>query len=474
MPLCRRPSARHQNGRICVKCSLQKHENSKVGPLEVKKTGPKLLFRALDSRNYRLYFTGQAVSLIGTWIQQIAMRWLVYRLTKSEMLLGVVTFASDIPVFFLVPFAGLLADKFKRHRILAITQALSAFHAFVLAALVITDQIAVWHIVVLGIFLGIISAFDIPVRQAFLVDVLEKKEDLGNAIALNSFIFNGAMLVGPSIAGIVIAFFGEGPGFVLNGVSYLALIVALYCMKIPDRKIASANLQVGHGILEGAAYAFRSVPIRSILLLVALVSFMGVSYTLLMPVFVENVLHGGPQEFGYLMSATGVGALAGAVFLASRRNILGLGKVIVGAGVFYGMGLSALSLSHQLPLSFILALVIGFSLMMLMASSNTILQTIVDETKRGRVISLFVMARRGVESFGALVAGFVAHKFGTPDTLMIGGIVCSLAALAFATKLSSIRETSRSFYKGLQDARFDSLSDPTTNVANKLTAPPTV
>ena len=441
--------------------------------MEVKKTGLKLLLRALGSQNYRLYFIGQAVSLIGTWIQQIAMRWLVYRLTKSELLLGIVGFASDIPVFFLVPFAGLLADKLKRHRILAITQALSALQAFVLAILVITGQIAVWHLVVLGIFLGIISAFDIPARQAFLVDVVENKEDLGNAIALNSFIFNGALLIGPSIAGVLIVFFGEGPCFVLNGVSYLALIGALYFMKIPDRKIASANLQVGRGILEGAHYAFRSIPIRSILLLVAMVSFMGVSYMLLMPVFTENVLHRGPREFGYLMSATGVGALAGAVFLASRRNILGLGKVIVATGVLYGVGLSALSLSHHLILSLVLALAIGFSLMMLMASSNTILQTIVDETKRGRVISLFVMARRGVESFGSLVAGVVAHRYGTPDTLMFGGIVCSLAALAFATKLSSIRETSRSFYKGLENAQIAAESAaPTTQVVNKLTARP--
>jgi MFS family permease len=302
-----------------------------------------------------------------------------------------------------------------------------------------------------------------------IVDVVERKEDLGNAIALNSFIFNGALLIGPSIAGILIVFFGEGPCFVLNGMSYLALIGALHFMKIPERKIAAANLQVGRGIWEGANYAFRSVPIRSILLLVALVSFMGVSYMLLMPVFAETVLRGGPREFGYLMSATGVGALAGAVFLASRRNILGLGKVIVGTGVFYGIGLSLLALSDRLILALVLALAIGFSLMMLMASCNTILQTIVDETKRGRVISLFVMARRGVESFGCLVAGVVAHNFGTPETLMIGGIVCSLAALAFATKLSSIRDTSRSFYKNLANAQLAPQSAPATLVGNKLT-----
>ena len=384
-------------------------------------------------------------------MQQIAMRWLVYRLTKSELLLGVVGFASDIPIFLLVPFAGLLADKFKRHRILAITQGLAALQAFILAILVITNQVAVWHIVALGALLGIVNAFDIPARQAFLVEVVEEKEDLGNAIALNSFIFNGALLIGPLAAGVLIASLGEELCFVLNGVSYLAVLGALFLMKIPDRKMASGNLEVYRGILEGATYAFRSVPIRSILLLVALVSFMGVSYMLLMPVFAEDVLHGGPQAFGYLMSATGVGALGGAVFLASRRNILGLGTVVVVAGIMYGLGLFALSLSHYLLLSLVIALVVGFSLMMQMASSNTILQTIVDDKKRGRVISLFVMARRGVESFGSLLAGAVAHRFGTPDTLMIGGIVCLLASVAFATKLSLLRETSRSFYKDMKE-----------------------
>ncbi|HEX9144397.1 MAG TPA: MFS transporter, partial [Candidatus Binatia bacterium] len=413
------------------------------GSVANRKKGLNLFLRALGSRNYRLYFFGQAVSLVGTWMQQIAMRWLVYRLTKSELLLGVVGFASDIPIFLLVPFAGLLADKFKRHRILAITQGLAALQAFILAILVITNQVAVWHIVALGALLGIVNAFDIPARQAFLVEVVEEKEDLGNAIALNSFIFNGALLIGPLAAGVLIASLGEELCFVLNGVSYLAVLGALFLMKIPDRKMASGNLEVYRGILEGATYAFRSVPIRSILLLVALVSFMGVSYMLLMPVFAEDVLHGGPQAFGYLMSATGVGALGGAVFLASRRNILGLGTVVVVAGIMYGLGLFALSLSHYLLLSLVIALVVGFSLMIQMASSNTILQTIVDDKKRGRVISLFVMARRGVESFGSLLAGAVAHRFGTPDTLMIGGIVCLLASVAFATKLSLLRETSR-------------------------------
>ena len=414
-----------------------------------------LLLRALGSKNYRLYFLGQAVSLIGTWIQQIAMRWLVYRLTKSELLLGVIGFASDIPVFLLVPIAGVLADKFKRHRILAITQTLAALQAFILAVLVLTDQAAVWHILALGVLLGIINAFDIPARQAFLVDLIEDKKDLGNAIALNSFIFNGAMLIGPSIAGVMIALFGEAPCFILNGVSYLAIIGAFLGMKIPERKMAAANLQLGRGILEGFTYAFRSVPIRSILMLVALVSFMGVSYMLLMPVFAVEIFHGGSQVFGYLMSATGVGALAGALFLASRRNIIGLGKLIVVAGILYGIGLSVLSLSNYLVLSLFIAVAVGFSLMLQMASCNTILQTIVEDKKRGRVISLFVMARRGVESFGSLVAGAFAHSFGAPDTLMIGGIICLLASIVFATKLSLLKATSISFYKDMKDMKLD-------------------
>jgi len=440
--------------------------------LSNKKEGLNLLLRALGSRNYRLYFFGQAVSLIGTWMQQIALRWLVYRLTKSELLLGVVGFASDIPVFFLVPFAGVLADKFKRQRILAITQGLAALQALILAILVITDQVAVWHIVALGALLGVINAFDIPTRQSFLVEVVENKEDLGNAIALNSFIFNGALLIGPILAGMMIAFFGEGPCLILNGVSYLALIGALLLMKIPERKMASGNIQLGRGILEGATYAFRSVPIRSILLLVALVSFVGVSYLLFMPVLAEGVLHGGPRVFGYLMSATGVGALAGAVFLASRKNILGLGKVIVVAGILYGIGLIALPLSHHLILSLIIAMVVGFSLMMQMTASNTILQTIVDDRKRGRVMSLFVMARRGVESFGSLVAGAVAHRFGAPDTLMFGGLVCLLAAVVFATKLSKIRETSRNFYKKMKAAKLPTEPIPVMRADDNLPALP--
>ena len=410
-------------------------------PIETKSL--MFLVRALSSRNFRLFFFGQAVSLIGTWMQLIAMRWLVYRLTKSELMLGIVGFVSDIPLFLLVPFAGVMADRLKRHRIMAVTQTLAALQAALLAVLVATDQIAVWHVLVLGALLGVISAFDITARQAFIVDVIEEREDLPNAIALNSFIFNGALLIGPAIAGILIALVGEAPCFALNSLSYLAVLGALFLMKIREKTFSASPLDVRAAFLEGAVYTLASVSIRAILMLVAVVSLVASSYPLLMPVFAEDILRGGPRVFGYLMSATGVGALGGAIWLASRKNIKGLGEQILAAGVIYGAGLIALSLATSLPIALSIALLLGFSLMMQMASSNTIVQTIVDDQKRGRVMSLFVMARRGIESLGSLLFGAIAHWVGTPATLQVGGTVCLLALAVFATKLPSIRHASR-------------------------------
>lgn len=407
--------------------------------------GLTFLVRALGSRNFRLFFFGQAVSLIGTWMQIIAMRWLVYRLTKSELVLGMVGFISDAPLFLLVPFAGVLADRLKRHRIMVVTQALSALQAAVLAVLVFTDLIAVWHVFVLGGILGIVSAFDITARQAFLVDIIEDRKNLPNAIALNSFIFNGALLIGPAVAGILIALVGEGPCFALNSLSYLAVLGALFLMNIPEKTFAASQLDFVAAIKEGAMYTFASVPIRTILILVASVSLVAASYSLLMPVFAEDILRGGPRVFGYLMSATGVGALGGAIFLASRSRLRGLAEIIVIAGVLYGGALIALAFSRFVFIALTIALVLGFSLMMQMASSNTIVQSLVDDQKRGRVLSLFVMARRGVESLGALVFGAIAHWVGTPRTLIIGGIACLLAVGAFASKLASMRQASRSF-----------------------------
>lgn len=412
--------------------------------MAIETAGIQFLVRALGSRNFRLFFFGQAVSLIGTWMQLIAMRWLVYRLTKSELMLGVVGFISDFPLFFLVPFAGVLADRLKRHRIMVVTQTLSALQAALLAVLVLTDLIAVWHVLVLGGLLGVIGAFDITARQAFIVDIIEERDNLPNAIALNSFIFNGALLIGPALAGVLIAAFGEGPCFAINSLSYFAVLAALFLMKIPEKTFSTSPLSIKAAISEGAAYTLASVPIRSVLFLVAAVSLVAASYALLMPVFAEDILRGGPRVFGYLMSATGVGALAGAIFLASRRNLKGLAEVIVFAGILYGVGLFALAWSSLLSIALIIALVLGFSLMMQMASSNTIVQSIVDDQKRGRVLSLFVMARRGIDSLGSLLFGAIAGWVGTPYALMIGGAVCLLAVAAFATKLPAIRQASRS------------------------------
>ncbi len=296
---------------------------------------------------------------------------------------------------------------------------------------------------VLGGLLGVVSAFDITKRQAFIVDIIEERENLSNAIALNSFVFNGALLVGPAVAGILIAVVGEGPCFALNSLSYLAVLGALFLMKIPEKTYSASPLDFKAAILEGAAYTFASVPIRSILMLVAAVSLIAASYTLLMPVFAEDILRGGPRVFGYLMSATGVGALGGAIFLASRRRLKGLAEIIVIAGAIYGVGLIALSFTRSLAMALIIALALGVSLMMQMASSNTIVQSIVEDQKRDRVMSLFVMARRGIESLGSLLFGVIAHSVGTPRTLMIGGAFSVLAVAAFAANLRSIRQATR-------------------------------
>ncbi|HEX3036263.1 MAG TPA: MFS transporter [Thermodesulfobacteriota bacterium] len=404
------------------------------------------VFRALHSRNYRLFFSGQAISLIGTWITRIATGWLVYRLTDSALLLGVVGFASQIPTFFLTPFTGVLADRWNRHDTLVITQVLAMVHSLILAALTLTGVITVWHIIALSVFQGLINAFEIPARQSFVVEMVEKKEDLGNAIALNSSIFNAARLVGPSIAGLLIAAFGEGLCFLIDGMSYIAVIAALMAMKITPRKIELPAPHILQELKAGFKYAFGFTPIRALLLLLGLTSIAGMPYATLMPVFAADVLHGGPHTLGFLMGAAGVGALAGAVYLASRKSVRGLGKVIVLAASVFGIGLIAFSLSRVLWFSLLLMVLIGFGMIVQVASSNTVLQTIVDDDKRGRVMSLYAMAFMGMTPFGNLLAGFLANNIGAPNTLIIGGGCCVLGSLLFARKLPVLREIVRPIY----------------------------
>ncbi len=405
------------------------------------------MLRALSHKNYKLFFSGQSISLIGTWMTRIATSWLVYRLTGSALLLGIVGFAGQIPSFVFAPFAGVLVDRWNRHRLLVATQVLALVQSLALAVLALTGLINIWHVIVLSLFQGLINAFDMPARQAFLVEMVEKREDLANAIALNSSMVNAARLLGPSIGGVIIAVVGEGWCFMLDAVSYLAVIASLLAMKITPRITGRTNgANIFQQLREGWTYAFRFAPIRNVLLLLALVSLVGMPYTVLMPVFANDVLHGGPYTLGLLMAASGVGALVGAMFMAARKTVLGLGKYIpLTAGVF-GAGLIAFSFSRMLWLSLLLMVVTGLGFMVQMAASNTVLQTIVDEDKRGRVMSFYTMAFMGTAPFGSLLAGSLAERIGAPRTLLLGGVGCVLGALWFARSLPALRRDVRPIY----------------------------
>ena len=405
------------------------------------------MLRALAHRNYRLFFSGQSISLIGTWMTRIATSWLVYRLTGSALLLGVVGFAGQIPSFVLGPLAGVLVDRWNRHRLLVATQVLALLQSLALALLALSGLIRIWHIIVLSVFQGLINAFDMPARQAFVVEMVDKREDLANAIALNSSMVNAARLLGPSIGGVVIAVVGEGWCFMLDAISYLAVIASLLAMKLTPRLTRAINdTNILQQLREGWTYAARFAPIRNILLLLALVSLVGIPYTVLMPVFANDVLHGGPSTLGLLMAASGVGALAGTMFLARRTTVLGLGKFVPLMAGAFGAGLILFSFTRVLWLSLALMLVTGMGFMVQMAASNTVLQTIVDEDKRGRVMSFYTMAFMGTAPFGSLLAGTVAERIGAPHTLLLGGIGCILGALWFASSLPSLRRDVRPIY----------------------------
>lgn len=406
-------------------------------------------FRALRHRNYRLFFSGQGLSLIGTWMSQVATSWLVYRLTGSPFLLGMVGFSGQIPALIMSPFAGVWVDRSNRHRLLKITQFLSMLESFALAYLALTGSITINRIIVLTMFQGVVNAVDIPARQSFIIEMIEDRADLPNAIALNSSMFNAARLVGPSIAGILIAVAGEGICFLIDGFSYLAVIGSLFLLKVRIVQRATGKSNVLHDLKEGWTYVLQSPPIRSILVLLALVSLVGAPYMVLMPIFAGAVLHGGPHTLGFLTAASGVGALSGAVALAMRKSVLGLGRKIAIMGFTFGAGLILFGLSRYVWLSFLVLLLTGFSLMQQMASSNTIVQTIVDENKRGRVMSFYTMAFLGVAPFGSLIAGWLAGHFGAPRTVMYGGVLCMVAAGWFSSRISALREMVRPIYAGM-------------------------
>jgi MFS family permease len=401
------------------------------------------LWRSLRHRNYRLYLTGQLVSVCGTWMQQVALSWLVYRLTGSATLLGVVGFASQIPILVLGPIGGVINDRYSCHRLAVWTQCAALAQALLLALLTLTGWIQPGHIILLGTALGVVYAFDMPARQA-LVHQLVNTEDLANAVALNSSMINAARIVGPALAGLVVAKYGEGICFVINAVSYIATIAALLMMKFakPPRRQAKAT-SIGRSLIEGYRYTMATTPIRDLLILLGVVGVMGMPYMTLMPVFAAQVHGSGADTLGIMFGAVGLGALMGALFLAQRKNIVGLGRVIVFATVGFGAGLICFTVSQVFWLSLLLLVGVGYGWMVLIAASNTALQTLADNEMRGRVMSLFSMMLVGMAPFGSLLAGWAADHVGAPPVVAIGGGFCAIAGIIFARRLPGLREAAK-------------------------------
>jgi MFS family permease len=406
-------------------------------------------WRALRHRNFRLFFGGQSISLIGTWMTRVATSWLVYRLTKSSLLLGTVGFAGQIPTFLLAPLAGVIVDRVDRRKVLVWTQALAMVQSLLLAWLTLSHRINITEILILSSFQGVINAFDMPGRQSFMIRMVEDRGDLSNAIAINSSMVNVARLIGPSLAGLVIAATNEGWCFLIDGISYIAVIFSLLMMRVKHEALQHAGATMVDQLRQGWVYVAGSVPIRSILLLFALLSLMGWPFMVLMPIFAAQVLHGGAHTLGFLMGAVGVGSLISALSLVVRKSVRGLTKVIpIGAAVF-GTGLIAFGLSKSLWLSLPMMLVTGFGMMQGLTTSNTILQTLVDEKMRGRVMSYYTMAFVGMAPFGSLLAGAMAHAIGAPRTVIVSGVACILGGLWFWSRLGAIRKDMRPIYERL-------------------------
>lgn len=406
-------------------------------------------FRALRHRNYRLFYFGQGLSLIGTWMQRTATIWLVYRLTESPQILGNVDFTGQIAGVVLIPLAGVLLDRWNRYRTIIWTQVLSMVQALILAGLVFSGLVAVWHIVVLNTFLGMVNSFDMPARQAFITQIVDDKEDLANAIALNSAMFNGARIIGPSVAGLAIAGLGEGLCYLLNGISYIAVLGALLAMKfaaVPQGKPAGTTANIVSGLKEGCSYAYHSLPIRSVLMLLALVSLAGFPVLPLMPLFAGQVLGGGPATLGWLMAVFGIGALTGTIFLAARTSVVGIEKIIAAAAAVFSLGLIAFSRSASVELSLAITFIMGFGIIAQMAATNTIIQTLVDEDKRARVMSLYILSFGGLTPLGSLLAGHIAGVIGTPDTFLLGGVLALAGAAVFSLHLPVWRAAAGKIY----------------------------
>jgi len=397
--------------------------------------------RALKHRNFRLFFGGQLISLIGTWMQNVAQAWLVYRITGSSLLLGSVAFAGQIPVFLTSPLGGIVADRYNRQRVVIGTQTASMILAFIFAGLTLTHWITVPEIFVLAILRGVVNAFDIPGRQAFIVEMVGK-EDLMNAIALNSSMFNGARVIGPAIAGIVVAKIGEGWCFFADAVSYIAVIVGLFMMRVAPRKQRPMGSPLEH-VIEGFRFVRDTAPIRVLLVLLGIVSLVAMPYTVLMPVFADRILHGGARGLGILMGATGVGALLGALTLATKTGVYGLGRWVTLSCGGFAISLIAFALSRNFWLSTVLLVPVGFCMMLQMSSSNTLIQAMVPDELRGRVMSVYSMMFMGMGPFGALIAGAIADRLGAPLAVIMGAVACVGGAVIFGMRLPHIRGEAR-------------------------------
>jgi len=404
-------------------------------------------WRALRHRNFKLFFAGQSISVIGTWMTRLATSWLVYRLTHSALLLGVVGFSGQIISFLLGPFAGVWVERLNRRKLLVWTQAFAAIQSLALAALTLAHVINLWEIIALSAFQGLINSLDMPGRQSFLVQMVEDRNDLSNAIAINSSMANGARLIGPAIAGMVIAAFGEGWCFLIDGVSYFAVIASLLMMRVKPLQIRRTATSMVEQMREGWDYVRTFRPIRTILLLFALLSLMGWPYSVLLPVFAGQVLHGGAHTLGWLTGASGVGALASGISLAVRKSILGLTRMLQIAAAMLGVALILFGLSHTLWLSLVLMVFVGFGLMQGASVSNTIIQSLVPEDKRARVMSYYTMAFFGGAPFGSLLAGTLAHRIGAPHTVMVTGACCVAGSLWFTLKLPKVKAVMRPIYE---------------------------
>ena len=405
--------------------------------------------RALRHRSFSLFIAGQACGLIGYWIQQVALGWLVYRLTGSATLLGVLSFAANLPVLLLAPLVGLWADRWNRHRMMIATQVLEMLQAIALAVLAFTGLIEIWHIVVLTVFLGMCVAVELPVRHAYLLELIGDKQDLPNAVAMMSLVANCGRLIGPALAGLLIGWFGEATCFLINAISYVMVLVSFLFIRVNSQTTAATHAPGLRGLREGVGYAWRSVPIRLMLALLAVIAFTAAPYSTLMPAIVHEAFGGSAETLGFLIAAAGLGAVGGTLVLAARGNVRGLMRFIVVAALIAGCALIALSLSRLLVLSLALMVAIGFGILVISVAINMILQAIVDDDKRGRVMSLYTAAFLGVVPLGGMCAGMLADRIGATRTVLVGGAVCVLAALCMARQLPLMRQHLQPLYARL-------------------------